>query len=87
MVKKFNCVTGWPIEEIKGIVPLSYSNKSKRKRQHDANTLNLGFCNGDNMFLFNDRMKLFLRNLTTKWSGPFMVINVYSNERINFRRP
>lgn len=52
------------------------------KRWHDAKILNREFHVGDDVFLFNSRLKLFAGKHRSKWSGPFVISNVYPNEAI-----
>ncbi|XP_016557236.1 uncharacterized protein LOC107856776 [Capsicum annuum] len=51
--------------------------KEKMKRWHDAKILKREFRVGDDVFLFNSRLKLFEGKLRSKWSGPFVISNVY----------
>lgn len=32
---------------------------------------------GDDVLLFNSRLKLFTEKLRSKWSGPFVISNLY----------
>nr|GEY10142.1 reverse transcriptase domain-containing protein [Tanacetum cinerariifolium] len=51
--------------------------KEKRKKLHDSKIKNRIFNVGDQVLLFNSRLKIFLRNLKTRWSGPFTITEVY----------
>lgn len=44
--------------------------------------LKIEFHDDDEVILFNSRLKLFESKLKSKWSGPFMVTNVYPSEAI-----
>ncbi|XP_047267641.1 uncharacterized protein LOC124898065 [Capsicum annuum] len=56
--------------------------KEKMKRWHDAKILKREFRVGDDVLLFNLRLKLFAGKLRSKWSGPFVISNVYPNGAI-----
>ncbi|XP_047263741.1 uncharacterized protein LOC124896247 [Capsicum annuum] len=51
--------------------------KEKMKRWHDAKILKREFHVGDDVLLFNSRLKLFVGKLRSKWSGSFVISNVY----------
>ena len=48
--------------------------KDKTKKWHDQKILRREFKAGDQVLLFNSRLKLFPRKLITKWSGPYIVV-------------
>ncbi|KAK4341179.1 hypothetical protein RND71_039680 [Anisodus tanguticus] len=48
------------------------------KFRHDRRILKLEFSPGDLVLLYISRLKLFLRKLKSRWSGPFKVIKVFS---------
>ena len=49
------------------------STKIKQKKWHDQRILRREFKAGDQVLLFNSRLRLFLGKLKSKWSGPFTV--------------
>ena len=48
--------------------------KEKTKRWHAQKILRREFKAGEQVLLYNSRLKLFLRKLKTRWSGPYIVI-------------
>ena len=48
--------------------------KDKRKKWHDQKILRREFKAGDQVLLFNFRLKLFPRKLKSKWSGPYTIV-------------
>nr|GEV61716.1 reverse transcriptase domain-containing protein [Tanacetum cinerariifolium] len=51
--------------------------KEKTKKLHDAKIKNRIFNVGDQVLLFNSRLKILSGKLKTRWSGPFTIIEVY----------
>nr|GEW48562.1 reverse transcriptase domain-containing protein [Tanacetum cinerariifolium] len=51
--------------------------KEKTKKLHDSKIKNRIFNVGDQVLLFNSRLKIFSGKLKTRWSGPFTIIEVY----------
>ena len=49
--------------------------KDKTKKWHDQRILRREFKAGDQVLLFNSRLRLFTRKLKSKWSGPFTVVS------------
>ncbi|XP_019057666.1 PREDICTED: uncharacterized protein LOC104809693 [Tarenaya hassleriana] len=56
--------------------------KEKTKRWHDRRILQRDFREGDQVLLFNSRLKLFPGKLRSRWSGPFTVMHVYPHGAI-----
>ena len=50
--------------------------KDKTKKWHDQRILRKEFKAGDQVLLFNSILRLFLRKLKSKWSGPFTVVSI-----------
>ena len=48
--------------------------KDKTKKWHDQKILRREFKAGDQVLLFNSRLKLFPGKLKSKWSGPYTVV-------------
>ncbi|GJZ42595.1 reverse transcriptase domain-containing protein [Tanacetum coccineum] len=51
--------------------------KEKTKRIHDSKIKNRVFNVGDQVLLFNSRLKMFLGKLKSRWSGPFTITQVF----------
>ena len=51
--------------------------KEKTKAWHDKHILRKEFKPGQQVLLFNSRLKLFSSKLKSKWSGPFIVVQVF----------
>ncbi|GJU17991.1 hypothetical protein Tco_1145957 [Tanacetum coccineum] len=67
--------------------------KEKTKRIHDSKIKNRVFNVGDQVLLFNSRLKMFSGKLKSRWSGPFTIAHVFpygtvelsQNSRPNFK--
>ncbi|XP_021722847.1 uncharacterized protein LOC110690329 [Chenopodium quinoa] len=53
--------------------------KALSKEVHDKLIEKKEFCVGDKVLLYNSRMKLFPGKLMSRWSGPFLVKDVFYN--------
>ena len=53
--------------------------KEKTKRWHNKKLVSKTYDVGDNVLLFNSRLRLFPGKLKSKWSGPFVVHKMYSH--------
>nr|GEZ14145.1 reverse transcriptase domain-containing protein [Tanacetum cinerariifolium] len=51
--------------------------KEETKKIHDSKIKNRIFNVGDQVLLFNSRLKIFSRKLKTRWSGPFTITKVF----------
>nr|GFA96691.1 reverse transcriptase domain-containing protein [Tanacetum cinerariifolium] len=51
--------------------------KERTKKLHDDKIKNRIFNVGDQVLLFNSRLKLFLGKLKSRWSGPFTIAEIY----------
>nr|GEZ02096.1 reverse transcriptase domain-containing protein [Tanacetum cinerariifolium] len=51
--------------------------KERTKKLHDAKIKNQIFNVGDQVLLFNSRLKIFSGKLKSRWSGPFTIAKVY----------
>nr|GEY65655.1 reverse transcriptase domain-containing protein [Tanacetum cinerariifolium] len=51
--------------------------KEWMKKLHDAKIKNRIFNIGDQVLLFNSRLKIFLGKLKSRWSGPFTISEIY----------
>ncbi|GJS45580.1 reverse transcriptase domain-containing protein [Tanacetum coccineum] len=72
--------------------------KEKTKKLHDSKIKNRIFNVGDQVLLFNSRLKIFSGKLKSRWSGPFTITEVFpygtaklshpdgSNFKVNYHR-
>nr|GEU80429.1 hypothetical protein [Tanacetum cinerariifolium] len=51
--------------------------KERTKKLHDSKIKNRIFNVGDQVLLFNSRLKIFSGKLKTRWSSPFIITEVY----------
>nr|GFB64318.1 reverse transcriptase domain-containing protein [Tanacetum cinerariifolium] len=51
--------------------------KGRTKKLHDDKIKNRIFNVGDQVFLFNSRLKIFSGKLKSRWSGPFTISEIY----------
>ncbi|GJX50210.1 reverse transcriptase domain-containing protein [Tanacetum coccineum] len=69
------------INELNELRDHAYENsliyKEKTKRIHDAKIKNRVFNVGDQVLLFNSRLKIFSGKLKSRWSGPFTIAHVF----------
>nr|GEV53076.1 reverse transcriptase domain-containing protein [Tanacetum cinerariifolium] len=61
--------------------------KARTKKLHDSKIKNRIFNVGDQVLLFNSRLKIFSRKLKTRWSGPFTITQVYPYGTIELSQP
>ena len=59
--------------------------KDKTKKWHDQRILRREFKAGDQVLLFNSRLKLFPGKLKSKWSGPYIVVTSTTFEAVILR--
>ncbi|XP_039822717.1 uncharacterized protein LOC120684922 [Panicum virgatum] len=60
--------------------------KDRTKQWHDKRIKPKEFKPGDNVLLFNSRVKLFGEGkLRSKWKGPYTVVNTSSHEAITLQ--
>ena len=59
--------------------------KDKVKRWHDRRILSRTFEPGQQVLLFNSRLKLFLGKLKSRWSGPFTICHVFPHEAVELQ--
>ena len=48
--------------------------KEKKKRWHDQNIMRREFKVGEQVLLYNSRLKIFPAKLKSRWSGPYIVL-------------
>nr|GEX76901.1 reverse transcriptase domain-containing protein [Tanacetum cinerariifolium]GEX76909.1 reverse transcriptase domain-containing protein [Tanacetum cinerariifolium] len=61
--------------------------KEKTKKRHDSKIKNRIFNVGDWVLLFNSCLKIFLRKLKTRWSGPFTITKVFPYGTVKLSQP
>nr|GEW43378.1 reverse transcriptase domain-containing protein [Tanacetum cinerariifolium] len=61
--------------------------KERTKKSHDSKIKNRIFNVGDQVLLFNSRLKIFSRKLKTHWSGPFTITQVFPYGTIELSQP
>nr|GEY02935.1 reverse transcriptase domain-containing protein [Tanacetum cinerariifolium] len=70
---------------------LAYENsmiyKERTKKLHDSKIKNRIFNVGDQVLLFNSRLKIFSGKLKTRWSGPFTITQVFPYGTVELTQP
>ncbi|GJX44303.1 reverse transcriptase domain-containing protein [Tanacetum coccineum] len=61
--------------------------KERTKKLHDSKIKNRIFNVGDQVLLFNSRLKIFSGKLKTHWSGPFTITKVFPYGTIELSQP
>nr|GEY13434.1 reverse transcriptase domain-containing protein [Tanacetum cinerariifolium] len=61
--------------------------KEKTKKIHDSKIKRRISNVGDRVLLFNSHLKIFLRKLKTRWSGPFTINKVFPYETVELSKP
>nr|GEW87693.1 reverse transcriptase domain-containing protein [Tanacetum cinerariifolium] len=61
--------------------------KERTNKFHDFKIKNHIFNVGDQVLLFDSRLKIFFRKLKTRWSGPFTVTQVFPYGTIELSQP
>nr|GEZ41311.1 reverse transcriptase domain-containing protein [Tanacetum cinerariifolium] len=61
--------------------------KQRTKKLHDSKIKNRIFNVGDQVLLFNSRLKIFSGKLKTRWSGPFTIIQVLPYGTVELSQP
>ncbi|KAL4341150.1 hypothetical protein GQ457_08G031210 [Hibiscus cannabinus] len=79
------------INELEEIRHAAYDNakiyKEKTKKWHDRKILPKDFQPGQQVLLFNSRLKLFPGKLKSRWSGPFIITHVSPHGAITIKSP
>ncbi|KAL4384669.1 hypothetical protein GQ457_15G020070 [Hibiscus cannabinus] len=79
------------INELEEIRNTTYDNakiyKEKTKKWHDQKILPKEYRPGQQVLLFNSRLKLFLGKLKSRWSGPFIITHVSPHGAITIKSP
>ncbi|GKB17065.1 hypothetical protein Tco_0850988, partial [Tanacetum coccineum] len=61
--------------------------KENTKKLHDSKIKNRIFNVGDQVLLFNSRLKIFSGKLKTHWSGPFTIAQVFPYRTMELSQP
>ena len=61
--------------------------KEEIKAWHDKHLLNNELKPGQQVLLFNSRLKLFPRKLKSRWSGPFLITQVFPYGSVELMHP
>nr|GEX64877.1 DNA-directed DNA polymerase [Tanacetum cinerariifolium] len=61
--------------------------KERTKKLHDSKIKNHIFNVGDQVLLFNSRLKIFSGKLKTRWSGPFTITRVFPYGTVELFQP
>nr|GEX03457.1 reverse transcriptase domain-containing protein [Tanacetum cinerariifolium] len=61
--------------------------KERTKKFHDSKIKNRIFNVGDQVLLFNSRLKIFFGKLKTRWSGPFTITLVFPYGTVELSQP
>ncbi|GJS16447.1 reverse transcriptase domain-containing protein [Tanacetum coccineum] len=61
--------------------------KERTKKLHDSKIKNRIFNVGDQVLLFNSRLKIFFGKLKTRWSGPFTIAQVFPYGTVELSQP
>lgn len=61
--------------------------KERMKVYHDKHIRRKHFFEGQKVWLFNSRLKLFPGKLKSRWDGPYIVMNVLDNGAIKIYNP
>ena len=61
--------------------------KEKTKAWHDKHLMHNELKPGQQVLLFNSRLKLFLGKLRSRWSGPFVITQVFLYGSVELLHP
>nr|GEW53868.1 hypothetical protein [Tanacetum cinerariifolium] len=79
------------LDELNEVLDQAYENsliyKERTKKLHDSKIKNRIFNVGDQVLLFNSRLKIFSGKLKTRWSGPFTITQVFPYGTVELSQP
>ncbi|GJS81416.1 hypothetical protein Tco_0747957 [Tanacetum coccineum] len=79
------------LNEINELRDQAYENsliyKERAKKLHDSKIKNRIFNVGDQVLLFNSRLKIFSGKLKTRWLGPFTITQVFPYRTVELSQP
>ncbi|MCI18163.1 hypothetical protein A2U01_0039315, partial [Trifolium medium] len=61
--------------------------KARTKRYHDAKLVPKEFREGQQVLLFNSRLRLFPGKLRSHWSGPFVIKKIFPHGAVEVFKP
>ena len=61
--------------ELQSVSAISY--KEKMKKYHDLKIEKGEFMVGDLVLLYNSKLRLFLGKLNSKWTGPYLITELF----------
>nr|GEV20978.1 reverse transcriptase domain-containing protein [Tanacetum cinerariifolium] len=70
-----------------GTPKATISDRERTKKLHDEKIKNHIFNVGDQVLLFNSRLKIFSGKLKSRWSGPFTISEIYPYETAKLVHP
>ncbi|XP_075486405.1 uncharacterized protein LOC142526015 [Primulina tabacum] len=74
------------LEEFQNLAyDLALSYKEKIKKAHDKRIVEREFKEGENVLLYNSRLRLFPGKLKSRWSGPFVISKVYPSGAVELQ--
>ena len=59
--------------------------KEKTKKYHDLKVEKLEFMVGDLVFLYNSTLHFFPGKLKSKWTGPYLITQVFSHRAVELK--
>ena len=75
------------LQELEELRLMAYENakiyKERTKKWHDKKLVPKHFKAGDQVLLFNFRLRLFPGKLRPRWSGPFVVHHIYPHRAVD----
>ncbi|XP_075475702.1 uncharacterized protein LOC142509826 [Primulina tabacum] len=72
------------LEEFRNLAfDLALSYKEKTKRAHERRIIEREFKEGENVLLYNSRLRLFPGKLKSRWSSPFVISKVYPSGAVD----
>ena len=77
------CKSMRQIGELQWVSTISY--KEKIKKHHDLKIEKREFMVGDLVFLYNSRLRLFLGKLKSKWTGPYLITQLFSHGEVELK--
>nr|GEY15030.1 reverse transcriptase domain-containing protein [Tanacetum cinerariifolium]GEY15971.1 reverse transcriptase domain-containing protein [Tanacetum cinerariifolium] len=79
------------LNELNELCDQAYENfliyKERTKKLHASKTKNHIFNVGDQVLLFNSHLKIFSGKLKTRWSGPFIITQVFPYGTVELSQP
>ncbi|GAU32930.1 hypothetical protein TSUD_152910 [Trifolium subterraneum] len=80
---KLNELEEWRLQAYENAVIF----KARTKKYHDKGLVRKEFSKGQQVLLFNSRLKLFPGKLKSRWSGPFVIKEVFPHGAVEIFKP